>query len=87
MVEYDPFVVTLDELLDVFWKTHDPTQVTSTYLFYSSSNATRMLPPRSANPSRLTSDDRVCLARVEGAEFCVADDEAYLGVTPGSAFE
>lgn len=33
MVEYDPKVVTLDELLDVFWKSHDPTQVRScTYL-------------------------------------------------------
>lgn len=26
-VEFDPSVVTYDELLDVFWKLHDPTQV------------------------------------------------------------
>lgn len=26
-VEYDPAVVTYDRLLDVFWKSHDPTQV------------------------------------------------------------
>jgi peptide-methionine (S)-S-oxide reductase len=26
-VEYDPAVVSYDQLLDVFWKTHDPTQV------------------------------------------------------------
>ena len=30
MLEYDPSVVTYDELLDVFWKSHDPTQVTTT---------------------------------------------------------
>lgn len=28
LVEYDPLVITFEELLDVFWKTHDPTQVT-----------------------------------------------------------
>ncbi|CAN0555211.1 unnamed protein product, partial [Ectocarpus sp. 8 AP-2014] len=27
LLEYDPTVVTFDELLEVFWKTHDPTQV------------------------------------------------------------
>lgn len=27
LVEYDPKVVTYDQLLDVFWKIHDPTQV------------------------------------------------------------
>lgn len=27
LLEYDPSVVTFDELLEVFWKTHDPTQV------------------------------------------------------------
>lgn len=27
LVDYDPAVVTYDELLEVFWKTHDPTQV------------------------------------------------------------
>ncbi|CAM9449932.1 unnamed protein product [Ectocarpus sp. 4 AP-2014] len=26
LLEYDPTVVTFDELLEVFWKTHDPTQ-------------------------------------------------------------
>ncbi|CAM9488845.1 unnamed protein product [Ectocarpus sp. 13 AM-2016] len=26
LLEYDPAVVTFDELLEVFWKTHDPTQ-------------------------------------------------------------
>lgn len=30
MVEYDPLVVTYEELLDVFWKSHDPTQVATT---------------------------------------------------------
>ena len=27
LVEYDPGVISYDELLDVFWKKHDPTQV------------------------------------------------------------
>lgn len=27
LVEYNPAVVTTEELLDVFWKSHDPTQV------------------------------------------------------------
>lgn len=26
-MEYDPSVVAYEELLEVFWKTHDPTQV------------------------------------------------------------
>lgn len=29
LLEYDPSVVTYDELLDVFWKSHNPTQVTA----------------------------------------------------------
>lgn len=29
MVEYDPAIVTTQELLDIFWKSHDPTQVSS----------------------------------------------------------
>ncbi len=27
LLEYDPSVVTFEELLEVFWKSHDPTQV------------------------------------------------------------
>ena len=26
-MEYDPSVVTFEELMEVFWKSHDPTQV------------------------------------------------------------
>lgn len=26
-MEYDPAVVNFEELLEVFWKSHDPTQV------------------------------------------------------------
>lgn len=57
MVEYDPLVVTFEELLGVFWKTHDPTQVTFTYLV-----VVRRYPDATTavrNPSRSTSDDRV----------------------------
>lgn len=57
MVEYDPLVVTLEELLDVFWKSHDPTQVTFTYVI-----VVRRYPGATTavrNPSRSTSDDRV----------------------------
>lgn len=27
LLEYDPDVVAYEELLEIFWKTHDPTQV------------------------------------------------------------
>lgn len=30
LLEYDPDVVAYEELLEIFWKTHDPTQVSGT---------------------------------------------------------
>lgn len=34
LLEYDPSVVTYDELLDVFWKSHNPTQVPARRVLY-----------------------------------------------------
>lgn len=33
MLEYDPSVVAYEELLEIFWKTHDPTQVRLQYIY------------------------------------------------------